>query len=64
MADHLVNSEESLIMSYEGIRKNGCKPLADGPERVPWDIACNNIFDILVACKDVSAVCTVPGFEQ
>ena len=48
MADHLVNSEESLIMSYEGIRKNGCKPLADGPERVPWDISCNNIFDIFV----------------
>ena len=51
-------------MSYEGIGKNGCKPLADSPERVPWDISCNNIFNVLVACEDVSAVCSVPGFEQ
>ena len=64
MTDHLVNAKKSFIMTYEGIRKNGCQTLAYSSQSVTWDICGNNVFDILVTCKDISAVSAVPGFEQ
>ena len=64
MTDHLVNAEISLIMTYEGIRKNGCHTLADSSQSVTWDICGNNVFDILVTRKDIPAVRSVLGLEQ
>ena len=64
LTDHLVNAKKSFIMTYEGIRKNGGQTLADSSQSVTWDICGNNVFDILVTCKDISAVSAVPGFEQ
>ena len=64
LTNHLVNAEKPFIMPYEGIRKNGGQTLADSSQSVTWDICGNNIFDILVTCKDISAVSSVPGFEQ
>ena len=64
LTDHLVNAKESFIMPYEGIRKNGCQALVDSSQSVMWDICGNYVFDILVTCKDISAVSAVPGFEQ
>ena len=59
LTDHLVNSEESFIMPCECIRKNGCQILADCSQCVARDVSGNNVFDVLVAGKDVSAVCAV-----
>ena len=64
LADHLVNAEKSFVMSYESIRKNGCKTLADSSQSVPRDISGYHSLNLLVTCKDVSAVSAVPGFEQ
>ena len=60
----LVNAEKSFIMSCEGVSKNACQFLADSNETLPRDISGNRIFNILVTCKDVFAVSSVPGFEQ
>ena len=62
--DHLVNTEESFIMSYKGIGKNGCQILADSDQNLARDISCNNIFNLLVAGKDILVVNTVFGFEE
>ena len=51
-------------MPCKGVGKNGYKPLADSCQRVPRDVTGNDVFDILVAGKYVSAVGTVSGFEQ
>ena len=64
LADHLVNAKKPFIMPYEDICKNGCQTLADSSQSVPRDISGYHILDILVTCKDISAVSAVPGFEQ
>ena len=51
-------------MSYKGIGKNGSQILSDACQRVPGDISGNNIFYILVAGKEVSAVSAISGFKQ
>ena len=64
LTDHLVDAEKALIMSYEGVGENGYQTLADSNQCVPWDIFGNDVYNLLVACKDISAVCAVPGFEK
>ena len=64
MAYHLVNAEKSFMMPDKCISKNGCKTLTDSNQRVKGDISDNNVFDVLVTCKDISAISAVPGFKQ
>ena len=64
LTDNLVNSEKSFIMSYQTISKNGCQFIAYSNQSIPWDISRNNVFNLLVAGKDVLAICAVPGLEQ
>ena len=64
LADHLVNAEKSFIMPYEGVRKNGYQIHADCSQSIPRDISGYHILNILVTCKDIPAVGSVPGFKQ